>query len=59
MGEKIDDEVLDAFAVVAAPGDVGALVRERFYDVVRRFSIYAPYTLSDDARRSIVDGLRA
>jgi probable F420-dependent oxidoreductase len=59
MGELIDDDVLNAFAVVAAPGDVGALVRERFDDVVRRFSIYAPYALSDDARRAIVVGLRA
>ncbi len=35
------------------------VVRERFNDVVRRFSIYAPYALSDDARRAIVVGLRA
>jgi probable F420-dependent oxidoreductase len=59
MGELIDDDVLNAFAVVATPKDVGALVRERFSDVVRRFSIYAPYALSDDARREVVAGLRA
>jgi probable F420-dependent oxidoreductase len=59
MGELIDDDVLHAFAVVATPTDVGAVVRERFNDVVRRFSIYAPYSLSDDARRAIVVGLRA
>ncbi|HEY5009920.1 MAG TPA: LLM class flavin-dependent oxidoreductase, partial [Acidimicrobiales bacterium] len=59
MGELIDDDVLNAFAVVAAPSDVGARVRDRFNDVVRRFSIYAPYALSDDARRAVVAGLRA
>ncbi|MGB8197842.1 MAG: LLM class F420-dependent oxidoreductase [Acidimicrobiales bacterium] len=59
MGELIDDDVLNAFAVVARPSDVGAVVRGRFDDVVRRFSIYAPYALSDDARRAIVLGLRA
>jgi probable F420-dependent oxidoreductase len=59
MGELIDDDVLHAFAVVAPPTDVGAVVRQRFEDVVRRFSIYAPYALSDDARRAIVLGLRA
>jgi probable F420-dependent oxidoreductase len=59
MGELIDDDVLHAFAVVATPKDVGALVRQRFNDVVRRFSIYAPYALSDDARRAVVAGLRA
>ena len=29
MGELIDDDVLNAFSVVAAPADVGAVVRER------------------------------
>jgi probable F420-dependent oxidoreductase len=59
MGELIDDDVLNAFSVVAAPSDVGAVVRERLNDVVSRFSIYAPYALSDEARQAIVDGLRA
>jgi probable F420-dependent oxidoreductase len=59
MGELIDDDVLNAFSVVAAPSDVGAIVRERLNDVISRFSIYAPYALSDDARKSIVVGLRA
>jgi probable F420-dependent oxidoreductase len=59
MGELIDDDVLNAFSVVAAPRDVGAVVRERLNDVISRFSIYAPYALGDDARQSIVDGLRS
>ena len=58
MGELIDDDVLDTFSVVAAPRDVGAVVRERLDDVISRFSIYAPYALGDDARRAIVSGLR-
>jgi hypothetical protein len=59
MGELIDDDVLNAFSVVAAPRDVGAVVRERLNDVISRFSIYAPYALSDDARAAIVLGLRS
>jgi probable F420-dependent oxidoreductase len=59
MGELIDDDVLNAFSVVAAPADVGAVVRERLDDVITRFSIYAPYALSDDARHAIVLGLRS
>lgn len=59
MGELINDDVLNAFSVVAAPSDVGAVVRSRLDDVVSRFSIYAPYALSDHARRAVVDGLRA
>jgi probable F420-dependent oxidoreductase len=58
MGELIDDDVLDTFSVVAAPKDVGAVVRERLDDVISRFSIYAPYALGVDARRAIVSGLR-
>jgi probable F420-dependent oxidoreductase len=59
MGELIDDDVLTTFSVVAAPKDVGAVVRERLDDVISRFGIYAPYALHDDARRSIVSGLRS
>jgi probable F420-dependent oxidoreductase len=59
MGELIDDDVLNAFSVVARPKDVGDVVRSRLDDVVSRFSIYAPYALSDHARQEIVDGLRS
>jgi probable F420-dependent oxidoreductase len=59
MGELVDDDVLNTFAVVAAPDDVGAVVRERLGDVISRFSIYAPYPLGDDARRAVVRGLRS
>jgi probable F420-dependent oxidoreductase len=59
MGELIDDDVLNAFSVVAKPSDVGAVVRTRLNDVISRFSIYAPYALSDGARRAIVSGLRS
>lgn len=59
MGGLIDDDVLNAFSVVASPNDVGAVVRQRLNDVISRFSIYAPYGLSDNARRNIVSELRA
>jgi probable F420-dependent oxidoreductase len=59
MGELIDDDVLNAFSVVAQPSDVGDVVRSRLHDVVSRFSIYAPYALSDHARQEIVAGLRS
>jgi hypothetical protein len=39
----VDDEVLEAFAVVAEPAEVGAAVRERFDGAVDRFSVYASY----------------
>ena len=43
MGALIDDEVLEAFAVVAEPDGVGPAVATRYGDIVDRFSFYAPY----------------
>jgi probable F420-dependent oxidoreductase len=43
MGDLIDDEMLDAFAIVAEPDRVGAAITERFGDIVDRFNFYAPY----------------
>jgi probable F420-dependent oxidoreductase len=40
MGELIDDEVLDAFAVVAEPAEVPAKILQRFSGVVDRISFY-------------------
>jgi probable F420-dependent oxidoreductase len=59
MGELIDDEILDAFAVVGEPEEVAALLIGRYGDVLDRISFYAPYK-SDPARWSaVLDGLRA
>ena len=43
MGRLIDDEVLNAFAVVGAPEDVPGLLQKRFGDVVDRLNFYTPY----------------
>jgi probable F420-dependent oxidoreductase len=48
MRDLIDDDVLAAFAVVAAPEDVGGQVRERFDGLVDRFSVYASYPTAPD-----------
>lgn len=46
MGNRVDDEVLDAFAVVGRPGDIVPALRRRFEGVIDRLSFYSPY-LSD------------
>jgi probable F420-dependent oxidoreductase len=43
MGRQIDDEVLNAFAVVAPPEQVASQVRARFGDVFTRSGLYTPY----------------
>ena len=48
MRDLVDDEVLETFAVVAAPEDLGARVRERFDGLADRFSVYASYPSSLD-----------
>lgn len=43
MGTLIDDQVLDAFAVVAEPQQLAAAITTRFADLIDRFTFYVPY----------------
>lgn len=43
MGELIDDEILNTFAVVVEPEGVGDELKRRYGGVVDRCSFYAPY----------------
>ena len=47
MGELITDDILDAFAVIAEPDDVGDALLARFGGLVDRVSFYAPYQAPD------------
>jgi probable F420-dependent oxidoreductase len=58
MRDLVDDEVLDAFAVVAEPEDVGARVRQRFEGLVDRFSVYASHPAPLDLWDPLVRALR-
>ncbi|MEM8619336.1 MAG: LLM class F420-dependent oxidoreductase [Actinomycetota bacterium] len=55
MAALIDDDVLDAFAVVAEPDNVAAELKRRFSTVVDRLSFYAPY----EAARELVPPMLA
>jgi len=58
MGERIDDDVLEAFAIVAAPDDVGPRLVERYGGLIDTW--LCTHELSDrDAQRSVVASLRA
>jgi probable F420-dependent oxidoreductase len=59
MGEKITDDMLDAFAVVGPLDKLPALVGERFADLVDRFSFYAPYRLEDDQLGEVLSQFKA
>lgn len=53
MGGLIDDEILNTFAVVGEPEQVGSELHRRYGDVIQRISFYAPYQ-SDPGRWSKV-----
>ena len=59
MGELIDDDVLDAFAVVAEPEDIAAKWGARWGGVVDRLMFYAPYDSDPERWHRVMDDLRA
>jgi probable F420-dependent oxidoreductase len=58
MRDLVDDEVLDAFAVVGEPDEVGPMVRERYTGLVDRFSVYASYPAPLDLWDPLAAALR-
>ena len=56
MGELIDDDVLNAFAVVCPLDKVATEVRDRFEGMVDRFSFYAPYTVEPGLGKDVIAG---
>lgn len=59
MGELIDDEVLDAFAVVAEPEEIAPALHRRFGDVVSRVAFYAPYDADPERWRGVLEAVKA
>lgn len=58
MGELIDDEILDAFAVVGAPEEVAPELLKRYGDCVSRISFYTPYKSDPDRWRAVMQTLQ-
>jgi probable F420-dependent oxidoreductase len=59
MGELIDDEILNTFAVVAAPDDVGKELQRRYGGIVDRCSFYAPYRSNPERWAKVISDLKA
>ena len=57
MTHLVDDDVLNTFAVVGEPQQIGAEILRRFDGAVDRFTLYTPYVLDEGARRSIIDDI--
>ena len=58
MGSLIDDEMLDAFAVVGEPDDIPRLMLARYGDLLDRISFYAPYRSDPEGWASVIEGFK-
>ncbi|MGX9790590.1 LLM class F420-dependent oxidoreductase [Mycobacterium sp. MMS18-G62] len=58
MGSLIDDEILNAFAVVATLDEVAAKIRERCDGVIDRVLVRFPASVTDDTVASLLEDLR-
>lgn len=59
MAGLVTDEMLDAFAIVARPDDLPALVAQRFGGLLTRMSFTPPASLGREAAADLVQRLRA
>ena len=58
MGNLIDDEVVEAFAVVAEPDQLAAKVKERWGPLVDRLSFYSPFSAEPDVWIPVIEELK-
>ncbi|HEY5014357.1 MAG TPA: LLM class F420-dependent oxidoreductase [Acidimicrobiia bacterium] len=59
MGERIDDDMLSTFAVVASPEGVGRELANRYGGLVDRCSFYAPYRSNPAQWRAVIEDLKS
>lgn len=59
MGSLVDDDVLNAFAVVAEPDALAAEILRRFDGLVDRFSFYTPYKIDQEIFAPVVRRINA
>jgi probable F420-dependent oxidoreductase len=59
MAALVDDDVVDAFAVVGAPDEIPGRLLARFGDLFDRVSFYAPLSQDEDALRAVISSLQA
>ena len=59
MGELVDDDMLDTFAIVAAPEAIAPRLAERFGDVVTRISLYLPTQRDPDRWGDVIAAIKS
>ena len=58
MGNLIDDDMLNTFAVVAEPENVAPEIQRRYGDVIDRISFYTPYETDPDRWGAVIEALK-
>jgi hypothetical protein len=58
MGDLVDDEVLNTFAVIGPPQDAAAELKRRYGDVVDRVTVPMPAGLPETQVRDLLATLR-
>jgi probable F420-dependent oxidoreductase len=58
MGKLIDDEILNTFAVVGTPEQIGPELHRRYGDVISRISFYAPYANDPDRWGKVIADIK-
>jgi hypothetical protein len=60
MGAEINDEMLETFAVVSDPADLGNAVKGRYEGLVDRLAMYVPYVPGqrDEVWKDLIQQLR-
>jgi alkanesulfonate monooxygenase SsuD/methylene tetrahydromethanopterin reductase-like flavin-dependent oxidoreductase (luciferase family) len=59
MGQLIDDEILNTFAVVGEPEQIAPELHRRYGDVIQRISFYAPYASDPERWRRVLADVKA
>jgi probable F420-dependent oxidoreductase len=59
MGNLINDEILNTFAVVGEPESVAPELSRRYGDVIQRISFYAPYKSDPSRWAGVIEALKA
>ena len=59
MGNLVDDEVLNTFAVVGEPEQLAPELLRRYGDVIQRISFYAPYKSDPQRWASVLNTLQS
>jgi len=59
MGDVIEPEVLEAFAVIGPPDAIAGQVAERFGDAVDRMNVYSPFEADDELWARVREGFNA